>query len=72
MRGGTPESLSKGGRVTAERRRARVERTEAIDDAMVGHAEKMVAIIAQLAEEARGEQYRCSECGCFGPKVSDH
>lgn len=52
----------------AERRRARVERTEAIDDAMVGHAEKMVAIIAQLAEEAGGEQYRCS-CGLYGPKV---
>ena len=34
--GGTPEGRSQGGRVTAERRRARVERTEAIDDAMVG------------------------------------
>jgi len=66
--GGTPEGRSQGGRVTAERRRARVERTEAIDDATVGHAEKMVEIIAQLAVEAGGEQYRCT-CGVLGPKV---
>jgi len=66
--GGTPEGQSKGGRVTAERRRARAERSEAVDDAMVGHVEKMSEIIAQLVEEAAGEQYRCS-CGLYGPKV---
>ncbi len=38
---------------------------------MVGHVEKMSEIIAQLVEEARGEQYRCPQCGSFGPKVSD-
>ncbi len=53
------------------RRRARAERSEAVDDAMVGH-EKMSKIIAQLVEEAGGEQYRCPQCGSFGPKVSDH
>ncbi len=35
---------------------------------MVGHVEKMSEIIAQLVEEAAGEQYRCS-CGLYGPKV---
>ncbi len=71
-RGGTPETLSKGGMVTAERRRARAERSEAVEDAMVGQVEKMSEIIAQLVEEARGEQYRCPQCGSFGPKVGDH
>ena len=69
MRGGTPESLSKGGRVAAERRRARAERNEEIEDAVVGHVEKLSTIIGHLVVEARGEQYRCPECGCFGPKV---
>ncbi len=54
MRGGTPEGHAKGGRVAAERRRARAERSEAVDDAMVGHVEKMSKIIAQLVEEAGG------------------
>ena len=63
----TPEARSKGGRVTAERRQARAERSEAVDDAMVGHVEKMSEIIAQLVEAA-GEQYRCSR-GLYGPKV---
>ena len=49
------------------RRRARAERSEAVDDAMVGHVEKMSKIIAQLVEEAGGEQYRCPQCGSFGP-----
>ncbi len=71
MRGGTREGHSKGGRVTAERRRARAEWSEAVDDAMVGHVEKMSGTIAQLVEEA-GEQYRCPQSGSFGPKVSDH
>ncbi len=35
---------------------------------MVGHVEKMSAIIAQLVEQAGGEQYRCT-CGLLGPKV---
>ncbi len=47
------------------------EWSEAVDDAMVGHVEKMSGTIAQLVEEA-GEQYRCPQCGSFGPKVSDH
>ncbi len=46
--GGTPEGRSKGGVVAAERRRARAERSEAVDDAMVGHVKKMSKIIAQL------------------------
>ncbi len=48
------------------------ERSEAVDDAMVGHVEKMSEIIAQLVDEAGGEQYRCPQCGSFGPKASDH
>ncbi len=35
---------------------------------MVGHVEKMSDIIAQLVEDASGEQYRCT-CGVLGPKV---
>ncbi len=69
--GGTPDGRSKGGLVTAERRRARAEWSEAVDDAMVGHVEKMSEIIAQLVE-AGVEPYRCPQCGSFGPKVSDH
>ncbi len=70
LSGGKPGNA--GGRVTAERRRVRAERSEAVDDAMVGHVEKMSKIIAQLVEEAGGEQYGCPQCGSFGPKVSDH
>ncbi len=29
-------------------------------------------IMGQLVDEAGGEQYRCPQCGSFGPKVSDH
>ena len=72
IRGGTPEGHSKGGMVTAERRRARMQRDEAIDDAVAGHIEKLSAIMGQLVEEAGGEQYRCPQFGSFGPKVSDH
>ena len=36
------------------------------------HIEKLSTIMGQLLEEADGEQYRCPECGSFGPKVSDH
>ena len=64
----TPEARSKGGQVAAERRRARAERNEEIDDAVVGHIEKLSKIIGDLVEEATGEQYRCP-CGLFGPKV---
>ncbi len=67
--GGTPEGRLKGKRVIAEKRRARAERSEAVDDAMVGHVEKMSAIIADLVEQASGEQHRCASCGAFGPKV---
>ncbi len=70
LRVGNPGNA--GGRVAAERRRARAERSEAVEDAMVGHVEKMSEIIAQLVEEAGGEQYRCPQCGSFGPKVGDH
>ncbi len=66
--GGTPEGRAKGGRAAAEKRRARAERDDAIDDAMVGHVEKMSEIIADLVEEAGGKQYRCT-CGVLGPKV---
>ena len=68
---GNPGNAGGGaaGRVHAERRRARAERSEAVDDAMVGHVEKMSAIIADLVEQAGGEQYRCANCGALGPKV---
>ncbi len=72
MRGGTPEGHAKGGRVAAERRRARAERSEAVDDAVAGHIEKLSTIMGNLVDEAGGEQYRCPQCGSFGPKVSDH
>ncbi len=70
--GGTLEGSSRGGWLAAERRRARAERDEAIDDAVAGHIEKLSTIMGQLVEEAGGEQYRCPQCGSFGPKVSDH
>ena len=66
--GGTPEGRSKGGLVHAEKRRARVERSDAIDDAMVGYAEKFLALVDERLKQARGKQYRCA-CGRFGPKV---
>ncbi len=72
LRRGNPGNAGGGGREAAERRRARAERSEAVDDAMVGHVEKMSEIIEQLVEEAGAEQYRCPQCGSFGPKVSDH
>ena len=71
LSGGKPGNVG-WGRAAAERRRARAERSEAVDDGMVGHVEKMSEIIAQLVEEAGGEQYRCPQCGSFGPKVSNH
>ncbi len=67
LRVGNPGNAG-GGRAAAERRRARAERSEAVDDAMVGHVEKMSDIIAELVEQASGEQYRCT-CGVLGPKV---
>ncbi|MCH7717171.1 MAG: hypothetical protein IH876_13635, partial [Gemmatimonadetes bacterium] len=67
--GGTPEGRLKGKQVIAERRRARAERSEAVDDAMVGHVEKMSDIIGDLVEQAGGEQHRCANCGAMGPKV---
>jgi len=68
LRGGTPEMSAKGGRAAAERRRARAERSEAVDDAMVGHVEKMSDIIADLVQQAGGEQHRCANCGAMGPR----
>ena len=44
----------------------------AINDAVTGHIEKLSTIMGNLVEEAGGEQYRCPECGSFGPKVSGH
>jgi len=44
----------------------------AINDAATGHIEKLSKIMGNLVEEAGGEQYRCQQCGSFGPKVSDH
>ena len=67
--GGTPEMSSKGGLAAAERRRARAQRDEAIDDAVAGHIEKLSELVGRLVEEADGEQYRCT-CGVLGPKVS--
>jgi hypothetical protein len=70
LRDPTPEARSKGGRVTAERRARMKARSEEIEEAMVGHVERMNAIIGRLMEEAeKGEQHRC-QCGRFGPKVS--
>ena len=46
--------------------------TPGINDAVTGHIEKLSTIMGRLVEEAGGEQYRCPECGSFGPKVSDH
>ncbi len=69
LRGGTPEMSAKGGRAAAESRRARAQRSEAVDDAMVGHVEKLSEIIGDLVEQAGGEQYRCTNCGAMGPKV---
>ncbi len=68
LRVGNPGNAG-GGRAAAERRRARAERSEAVDDAMVGHVEKMSDIIADLVEQAAGEQHRCATCGAMGPKV---
>ncbi len=69
--GGTPGNRG-GGQASAERRRARAERDEAINDAVTGHIETLSTIMGKLVEEAGGEQYRCPQCGSFGPKVSDH
>ena len=68
MRTSTLEARSKGGLVTAERRRARAERDEAIDDAVTGHIGKLSAIMGRLVDDASGEQYRCTG-GVLGPKV---
>jgi len=36
---------------------------------VTGHIEKLSTIMGNLVEEAGGEQYRCPQCGRFGPKV---
>ena len=56
-----------GGRVTAERHKARKERSEDITDAITGHIEKLTGIMGDLVDLATGEQYRCT-CGVLGPK----
>lgn len=56
--------------MAAERRRARTERTEEIKDALTGHIETLAAIMGRLIHEADGEQWRCPQCGSFGPKRS--
>lgn len=35
---------------------------------MTCHIEKLSEIMGRLVEEAGGEQYRCPQCGSFGPK----
>ena len=67
VRGGTPEGRSKGGRVTAERRAKRREWNEAINDVVRGHIEQLAEIVGELMDGAKGEQYRCPQCGTFGP-----
>jgi len=57
-----------GWKGAAERRRARAQRSEAINDAVTCHIEKLSEIMGRLVEEAGGEQYRCPQCGSFGPK----
>jgi len=47
-----------------------MERTEQIKDALTGHIESLAKIMGRLLEEADGEQYRCTQCGAFGPKCS--
>ena len=39
-----------------------------MNEAMVGHASRMMEVIDDLVELAAGDQYRCS-CGQYGPKV---
>ena len=60
--------MSKGGRVAAERRAQMKERSEEIDDAMMGFAEKFLGLINKRLKQARGKQHRCA-CGRYGPKV---
>jgi len=57
-----------GGRAAAERRRARAERSDALDDAMAGYAQKGLDLLGVALEQMGGEQYRCA-CGLYGPKV---
>ena len=59
--GGTPGNV--GGRVAAERRRARAERTAEIKDALTGRLETLAAIMGRLIQEADGEQWRCPSAG---------
>ncbi len=69
MSGGKPGNVG-GGRAAAERRRARIERSEEIKDALTGHIESLAAIMGRPLKEADGEQWRCPQCGSFGPKRS--
>ena len=66
LSGGKPGNA--GGRRFAERQARRRERSEAINDAVTGHIERLSEIMGRLVEEAGGEQYRCLQCGSFGPK----
>ena len=56
--------------MAAERRRARMERTEEVKDALTGHIETLAGIMGKLLKEADGEQWRCPQCGSFGLKRS--
>ncbi len=67
-RGNTLEAQSRGGQVAAERRRARAQRSEEIDDAMLGYAEKFLELVGRRLKEAGGKQHRCA-CGRFGPRI---
>ncbi len=68
MSGGKPGNA--GGRRSAERRARRMERSEEIKDALTGHIETLATIMGKLLKEADGEQWRCPQCGSFGPKRS--
>lgn len=68
LRVGNPGNVG-GGRAAAERRRVRVQRDEAIDDAVTGHIEKLSAIMGQLVDEAGGDQYRRFARGDSGDTV---
>ena len=47
-----------------------MERDEEIKGLLTGHIEELAAIMGRLIKKAEGEQWRCPQCGSFGPKRS--